>query len=167
MGGPGTTGRAAHRARAEALVEGTARHELTEDEELTLSDAQGDPAKQQPFPYVTRLDILHPALEVVDVNAIVASNTHRWFNQTLCKVNESVVRLGIVQGEYHWHQHNDLDEFFYVVEGRLLIDLEGRTVELGPEQGIVIPKGVQHRPRAPERVVVLMVEGEGIVPTGD
>jgi mannose-6-phosphate isomerase-like protein (cupin superfamily) len=132
-----------------------------------MPDAPNEAGQQKPYPYVTRLDILHKSLEVVDVGAIVESNTHRWFNQTLCKVNESVVRLGIVQGEYHWHQHNDLDEFFYIVEGRLFIDLEGRTVDLGPKQGIVIPKGVQHRPRAPERVVVLMVEGEGIVPTGD
>jgi mannose-6-phosphate isomerase-like protein (cupin superfamily) len=82
-------------------------------------------------------------------------------------VNESVVRLGVVQGEYHWHKHDDLDEFFYVVEGRFLIDLEGRTVELAPRQGFVVPKGVVHRTRAPERAVILMVEGAGIVPTGD
>lgn len=119
------------------------------------------------YPYVTRMDILHGPLEVVDVQAIVDRCTDRWFNQTLCKVNDSVVRLGIVQGEYHWHQHDDLDEFFYVVEGRFLIDLKDRTVDLGPRQGFVVPKGVQHRPRAPEKTVILMVEGEGIVPTGD
>lgn len=121
----------------------------------------------EPYPYLTNLDILHGPLEVVDVQAIVDACTHPWFNQTLCKVNESVVRLGVVQGEYHWHQHDDLDEFFYVVEGRFLIDLEDRTVDLGPRQGFVVPKGVRHRPRAPERTVILMVEGEGIVPTGD
>ena len=125
----------------------------------------GDNAPE--YPYVTRMDILHGPLEVIDVKAIVERCTDRWFNQTLCKVNDSVVRLGIVQGEYHWHQHDDLDEFFYVVEGRFLIDLEDRTVDLGPKQGFVVPKGVQHRPRAPEKTVILMVEGEGIVPTGD
>jgi mannose-6-phosphate isomerase-like protein (cupin superfamily) len=82
-------------------------------------------------------------------------------------VNDSVVRLGVLQGEYHWHKHDDEDEFFYVVEGRFLIDLEGRTVELGPRQGFVVPRGVRHRTRAPERTVILMVEGAGIVPTGD
>jgi mannose-6-phosphate isomerase-like protein (cupin superfamily) len=122
---------------------------------------------EKPYPYLTRLDILHGPLEVVDVQAIVDACTHPWFNQTLCRVNESVVRLGIVQGEYHWHKHDDLDEFFYVVEGRFLIDLDDRTVELGPRQGFVVPKGVRHRPRAPERTVILMVEGAGIVPTGD
>jgi mannose-6-phosphate isomerase-like protein (cupin superfamily) len=119
------------------------------------------------YPYVTRLDIEYGPMELIDVRSIADACTHRWFNQTLCKVNDSVVRLGVVQGEYHWHKHDDLDEFFYVVEGRFIIDMEDRTVELGPEQGFVVPKGARHRPRAPERTVILMVEGEGIVPTGD
>jgi mannose-6-phosphate isomerase-like protein (cupin superfamily) len=118
-------------------------------------------------PYDTRLDIKYAPGEVVDVPALVATVTHPWFNQTLCKVNESVVRLGVVQGEYHWHKHDDEDEFFHVVSGRFLIDLEDRTVDLAPGQGFVVPKGVLHRPRAPERTVILMVEGAGIVPTGD
>jgi mannose-6-phosphate isomerase-like protein (cupin superfamily) len=103
----------------------------------------------------------------VDVPALVAACTHPWTNQTLCQVNGSVVRLGVVRGEYHWHKHDADDEFFYVVEGRLLLDLEGRTVELQPRQGFVVPKGVPHRTRAPERTVILMVENAGIVPTGD
>lgn len=124
-------------------------------------------AEPSAYPYETRLDILHGPLEVVDVQAVVDAVRHPWFNQTLCKVNDSVVRLGVVQGEYHWHEHQDLDEFFYVVEGALWIDLEGRSVELRPRQGFVVPKGVRHRTRAPERTVILMVEGAGIVPTGD
>lgn len=119
------------------------------------------------YPYVTRLDIKYPPLEVIDVQTLAAAVTDRWFNQTLCKVNDSVVRLGVMQGEYHWHTHDDLDEFFYVVEGKFLIDLEGKTVELTPRQGFVVPKGVVHRTRAPERAMILMVEGADIVPTGD
>jgi hypothetical protein len=119
------------------------------------------------YPYTTLLDIRYPPLEVVDVPALVAACTDRWYNQTLCRVNDSVVRLGIVQGEYHWHKHDDEDEFFFVLEGRFLIDLEDRTVELAPRQGFVVPKGVRHRTRAPERTVLLMMEGVGIVPTGD
>jgi len=76
------------------------------------------------------------------------------------------VRVGIVQGADHWHQHDHDDEFFYVVEGRFIIDLEGRSVELAPRQGFVVPRGVVHRTRAPERTIVLMVETAGIVPTG-
>jgi mannose-6-phosphate isomerase-like protein (cupin superfamily) len=119
------------------------------------------------YPYVTHLNAFYPALEVVDAPALIAACTDRWYNQTLCRVNDTVVRLGIMQGEYHWHKHDDEDEFFYVVEGRFLIDLEGRTVELLPRQGFVVPKGVLHRTRAPERTVILMVEGAGIIPTGD
>ena len=121
---------------------------------------------QVPYPYETRLNIQFAPLELIDVQAMVDGCTYQWFNQTLCKVNDSVVRLGIVQGEYHWHKHADEDEFFYVVEGRFIIDLEDRTVELLRRQGFVVPRGVPHRPRAPERTVILMVEGAGIIPTG-
>jgi mannose-6-phosphate isomerase-like protein (cupin superfamily) len=122
-------------------------------------------AKQ--YPYVTRLNILHQPLEVIDVQKLVDACTDQWYNQTLCKVNDSVVRMGVVRGEYHWHKHDKDDEFFYVVEGKFLIDLEGRTVVLGSRQGFTVPKGVRHRTRAPERAVILMVENAGIVPTGD
>lgn len=119
------------------------------------------------YPYATHLDVYYAPLERIDVQTLVEACTEQWYNQTLCRVNDSVVRLGVLQGEYHWHKHDDEDEFFYVVEGRFLIDLEGRTVELAPRQGFVVPKGVVHRTRAPERAVILMVEGAGIVPTGD
>ena len=117
-------------------------------------------------PYETRLNVLHNALELIDVRQLVAECKFPWYNQTLCKVNESVVRLGVVQGEYHWHKHDEEDEFFYVVSGQFVIDLEDRTVALDPQQGFVVPKGVMHRPRAPERTVILMVETATIVPTG-
>jgi len=119
------------------------------------------------FPYETRSNVLCQPLEVIDEKALADACTYKWYNQTLCGVNDSVVRLGVVEGEYHWHKHDTEDEFFYVVEGRLLIDLEDRTVELGPRQGVVIPRGVMHRPRAPQRTVMLMVETSGIVPTGN
>jgi mannose-6-phosphate isomerase-like protein (cupin superfamily) len=119
------------------------------------------------YPYDTRLNVLHKPLELIDEKALSDAAPPTWYNQTLCQVNGSVVRIGVVEGEYHWHKHDGDDEFFYVVEGRLLIDLEGRLVELGPRQGFVVPKGVLHRTRAPERTVILMVENAGIIPTGD
>src|SRR5205807_9299725 len=109
----------------------------------------------QEYSYATFLNVLFPPLRLMDVPSLVVACTHPWYNQTLCKVNDSVVRLGVVQGEYHWHKHDDEDEFFFVVSGRFLIDLEGRTVDLGPGRGFVVPKGVPHRPRAPERTVIL------------
>ena len=119
------------------------------------------------FPYETRLNILYSPLQVIEEKELADSCRFRWYNQTLCQVNGSVVRLAVVEGEYHWHKHVDDDEFFYVLEGKLLIDLEGRTVELGPRQGMVVPKGMLHRTRALERTVMLMVENAGIIPTGN
>ena len=124
-------------------------------------------SETEAYPYETRLNIEFQPLELIDEKALADACAHKWYNQTLCKVNESVVRLGVVEGEYHWHKHDEDDEFFYVVEGRLAIDLEGRTVELAPRQGFVVPKGVMHRTRAPGRTVILMVENAGIIPTGD
>jgi mannose-6-phosphate isomerase-like protein (cupin superfamily) len=119
------------------------------------------------FPYETRLNLLHEPLEVIDEKALSNACTYKWFNQTLCRVNESVVRLGVVEGEYHWHKHENDDEFFYVIEGELFIDLEYRTIKLLPRQGFVVPKGVLHRTRALQRTVMLMVENMGIIPTGN
>lgn len=119
------------------------------------------------YPYVTLLDVRYKPLEIIDEKALTDACTHKWYNQTLCAVNNSVVRLGVIQGEYHWHKHDQDDEFFYVLEGQLLIDLEDRTVTLNPRQGFVVPKRVVHRTRAPQRTVILMVENAGIIPTGN
>lgn len=126
------------------------------------------PDDQSPagFSYNTRLNILCAPLEVVDLPQLVADCQDQWYNQTLCQVDGSVVRLGVVEGEYHWHHHENEDEFFYVVSGRFLIDLEDRTIDLTPGKAVVVPKGIRHRPRAPEHTVILMVERAGIVPTG-
>ena len=120
-----------------------------------------------PHPYETRLNILHAPLELVDIQPLVDECEFSWYNQTLCKVNDSVVRLGVMEGEYHWHKHDEDDEFFYVVEGEFIIDLDGRSVTVRPRQGFVVPRGVKHRTRAPTRSVVLMIETAAIVPTGD
>jgi mannose-6-phosphate isomerase-like protein (cupin superfamily) len=119
------------------------------------------------YPYETRLNIEFQPLEPIDEKALADACQYKWYNQTLCQVNGSVIRLGVVQGEYHWHKHDDDDEFFYVVEGKLFIDLTERTVELGPRHGFVVPKGVVHRTRAAERTVMLMVENAAIVPAGN
>jgi mannose-6-phosphate isomerase-like protein (cupin superfamily) len=124
-------------------------------------------ASTSSFPYETRLNVLHGPLQVIDEKALADSCEFTWYNQTLCRVNDSVVRLGVIQGDYHWHKHDQDDEFFYVVEGQLLIDLEDKTVSLSPRQGFVVPKGVLHRTRALERTVILMVENMGIIPTGN
>ncbi len=116
--------------------------------------------------YTIHTDEKFGPLELIDVKALAAA-VNPWFNQTLCRVNDCVVRLGVVHGEFHWHHHDREDEFFYVVQGRWLIDLEDRTIDLGPGQGFTVPHGVRHRTRAPERTVLLMFEGATVKPTGD
>jgi mannose-6-phosphate isomerase-like protein (cupin superfamily) len=121
----------------------------------------------QQFPYTTHLDVKFAPLSIVDVPGLIAACKDRWYNQTLCEVNDSVIRLGVLQGEYHWHKHDHDDEFFFVLEGQFFIDLESGPVELKPLEGFVVPRGVVHRTRAPQRAVILMAETRAIVPTGD
>jgi mannose-6-phosphate isomerase-like protein (cupin superfamily) len=117
--------------------------------------------------YDIHLEDKYGSLEVIDVPAEIAAN-EPWFNQTLTTVNDAVVRLGVIEGDFHWHKHDDQDEFFLVLEGRLLIDLDDRgTVTLEPHHGFTVPRGVMHRTRAPVRTAILMVEESGVVPTGD
>ncbi len=123
---------------------------------------------EEKYPYVNHMNILHDALELIDVESLVSQCKDKWYNQTLCKVNESVIRLGILQGEYHWHKHEIEDEFFFTLDGELIIDIEdSESVSLRKHLGYTVPKGVVHKTRAPGKTVVLMVETAGIVPTGD
>ncbi len=118
-------------------------------------------------PYDINLEVKFDQLERIDVGAEAAA-VEPWFNQTLTAVNDSVVRLGVLEGAFHWHKHEAEDEFFFVIEGELHIDVEDAdTIVLGVHQGVTIPRGVVHRPRAPGRTVVVMVEPATVVPTGD
>ena len=117
--------------------------------------------------YNQQMNIKFQHQERIDIATIVETCTDKWFNQTLTKVNDSVARIGIVEGEYHWHTHEDDDEFFFVLSGKLYIDLKDQTIELNPNQGVTISKGVSHRPRAPKKTVMLMVETALIDPIGD
>jgi mannose-6-phosphate isomerase-like protein (cupin superfamily) len=119
------------------------------------------------YGYDQRMNIKYQHLELIDIPTIVEECQQRWFNQSLTTVNGSVVRIGIVEGEYHWHKHDEDDEFFFVLTGKLYIDLEDRTVELNPSQGTTISKGVLHRPRAAHETVMLMVETDAIDPIGN
>jgi mannose-6-phosphate isomerase-like protein (cupin superfamily) len=117
--------------------------------------------------YDIHLEDKYGAMQAFDVGAEAAAH-EPWFNQTLTTVNDSVVRLGVIDGDFHWHKHDDTDEFFLVLEGQLLLDFEDReTVTLAPHQGYTVPRGVVHRTRAPVRTAILMVEKEGVAPTGD
>jgi mannose-6-phosphate isomerase-like protein (cupin superfamily) len=118
-------------------------------------------------PYDIHLDDKFGHLKLIDLDAEAAAH-EPWFNQTLTKVNDVVVRLGVLEGEFHWHKHDLEDEFFLVLEGELIIEIDGaETVRLVSHQGYTMPRGVMHKTSAPARTVVVMVEAAGVVPTGD
>jgi mannose-6-phosphate isomerase-like protein (cupin superfamily) len=120
-----------------------------------------------PGDYDIELDEKYGQLALIDIAAEAAAHDP-WFNTTLTSVDEAVVRLGVIEGDFHWHRHEAEDEFFLVLEGELVIELEGaETVRLRPHQGYTVPKGIRHRTSAPVRTVIVMVERAGVVPTGD
>ncbi|MFX0019986.1 MAG: cupin domain-containing protein [Promethearchaeota archaeon] len=117
--------------------------------------------------YSINLEIKYKPLEIIDIPKLIANCTKKWQNLSLCEVNDSVVRLAVIEGEFHWHKHEKEDEFFFVIDGLLLIDLEDKLIEVKANQGFTVPKGVLHRTRAPSRTSVLLIEKSTIKPTGD
>ena len=117
--------------------------------------------------YSIDLDVKYDPLELIDIPNLIEESTKNWQNFSLSEVNDCVIRLGVIHGEFHWHTHDNEDEFFYVIDGLLHIDLEDKTFDLHPGQGFMVPKGVSHRTRAPQRTSILMVEGKTVTPTGD
>ena len=143
-------------ARASPPSSRTRRHQVT-DETSAMTNPE----------YDIHLDDKYGSLTVIDIPAEIAAH-EPWFNQTLTTVNDAVVRLGLLEGDFHWHKHDADDEFFLVLDGQLLIDLQDRdTIVLGPHQGYTVPRGILHRTRAPQRTAILMVEPAGVAPTGD
>ena len=117
--------------------------------------------------YSIDLEVKFKPLEIIDVSTLIASCSKKWQNISLCQVNNSVVRLAVIEGEFHWHKHDKEDEFFFVLEGVLLIDIDEKTITLKANQGYSVPKGILHRTRAPSRTAVLLIEHITIKPTGD
>ena len=106
-------------------------------------------------------------MKVIDVNEYVRNTKEKWVNYTLCPVNDCLVRMAVIEGDFHWHHHEKEDEFFFVVSGTLLLDVEEEIYELTPGQGFTVPRGIKHRTRAKEKTVILMVEGNTVNPNGD
>jgi mannose-6-phosphate isomerase-like protein (cupin superfamily) len=123
--------------------------------------------------YDIQTDALYAPLELIQAGKLADECAEKWWNRTLCRVNDSVARIGVFEGEFHWHKHDREDELFFVLDGTLLLDIEGaagsaaKTYELGPRQAMMVPRGVVHRTRSPKRSVVLMIEAATVVPTGD
>jgi mannose-6-phosphate isomerase-like protein (cupin superfamily) len=122
---------------------------------------------QKNFNYNQQMNIKFDSLEKITIKDIVRTNTDKWFNQSLCEVNSSVLRLGIFEGEYHMHKHENDDEVFFVLEGAIVLETEKGNFELGQYEGVCVPKGTMHRPIVPNgKAVVLMIENKGIDPIG-
>ncbi len=121
----------------------------------------------QQHDYKFQMDVKYDYLEKIKVSEIVENCSDKWFNQTLCKVNSSVLRLGIFEGEFHMHKHDDDDEVFFVLSGSIVLETENGNFELGENEGVCVPKGIMHRPIAEKRAIVLMIENDGIQPVGD
>lgn len=117
--------------------------------------------------YSIDLEIKYNSLEIIDIQQLIEECNKEWQNISLCNVNDSVIRLAVVKGEFHWHKHDKEDEFFFVIEGLFIIDLEEKSIELKPKQGFTVPKGVMHKTRAPSRTAVLVIEKNTVNPTGD
>ena len=118
--------------------------------------------------YSIQYDPLFTVLQTIDVQTFIDQVDEPWYNQTLIQVGDVLVRLGVIQGEFHWHKHDEQDEFFFVIEGLFRIELDrAETVELGPRQAFCVPAGLRHRPVVPVRSAVLMLEKAGVVATGD
>jgi len=117
--------------------------------------------------YSIDLEVKFKPLEIIDISKLIANCSKKWQNLSLCEVNDSVVRLAVIEGEFHWHKHDKEDEFFFVIDGLLLIDLEDNTIKLKSNQGFTVPKGLIHRTRAPSRTSILLIEKSTIKPTGD
>ena len=118
--------------------------------------------------YSINMEACYGFLKLIDVPGLVAQCKEKWYNQTLCKVNGNLVRLGIFnEGEFHWHKHDNEDEFFFVLKGTLHVELENEAFALNLHQGVTVPKGVLHRTFVKEPTVVIMVEGDTVTPTGD
>jgi mannose-6-phosphate isomerase-like protein (cupin superfamily) len=116
--------------------------------------------------YAINLDVKFGPLQLIDTPELISAVTDQWFNQSLCQINDCIVRLGVMQGEFHWHKHDTEDEFFFVLEREFIIDLEGQTITLKQHQGFMVPRGVVHRTRAPQRAAILMIEKSTVQPTG-
>lgn len=119
------------------------------------------------YNYSIDLEVKFKPLEILDITNLIANCSKNWQNISLCEVNDCIVRLAVIEGEFHWHKHDKEDEFFYVIEGLLLIDLEEKTIKLKPNQAFTVPMGIIHKTRAPSRTSVLLMEKKSIKPTGD
>ena len=103
----------------------------------------------------------------INLEAKLATFSEHWQPRVVTQYNGNDVMVVKVKGEFTWHRHDDTDDFFLVLKGHLRIELRDRSVELGPGELFVVPRGVEHRPVAAEEVHLLLIEPTGTPNTGD
>ncbi len=108
-----------------------------------------------------------PHTDAVNVAQKFSMFEDHWHPRLIARVNDTDVKITKLQGEFHWHQHDNEDELFFVIKGRLLMQFRDRDVWLEPGELIVVPRGVEHKPVAPEEVHLLLVEPSGTLNTGN
>ena len=96
--------------------------------------------------------------EVVDPRLIARSLVDHWSPRIVGEIDDSFVKVAKVKGEFPWHSHEDEDEMFMVLDGKLSIHMEDRTVELTVGEVFVVPKGVRHHPVAKDECLILLIE---------
>ena len=107
------------------------------------------------------------SMEAVNLDAMLARFTEHWLPKRIARINDYDVRIVKVQGDFTWHKHDETDEFFLVLTGELTIQLRDGDVVLAPRELFVVPRGVEHCPRADTETAVLLFEPSSVVNTGD
>ncbi|RSE94465.1 cupin domain-containing protein [Achromobacter aegrifaciens] len=108
-----------------------------------------------------------PEIRTINFADKLALISEHWMPKVVAEMNDYQFKLVKIQGEFVWHSHADTDETFIVIEGRLRIQLRDGHIDLGPGEMAVVPKGVAHKPCAPEEVKMLLIEPRGVRNTGD
>jgi mannose-6-phosphate isomerase-like protein (cupin superfamily) len=103
----------------------------------------------------------------INLAAKLATFSDHWSPRTVAQINDFDVMVVKAKGEFVWHRHEETDDFFLVLKGTLEIQMRDRTVTLGPGELFVVPRGVEHCPKAREEVHVLLIEPRGTPNTGD
>ena len=113
------------------------------------------------------LHVTIKAMKAVNLDTMLARFAEHWSPKKIAQVNDYDVRIVKIRGEFTWHRHADTDEFFLVLDGRLTIQMRDRDVVLGPRELFVVPRGVEHCPRADAETAVLLFEPSTVINTGD
>ena len=104
---------------------------------------------------------------VVSPARVAGALTELWSPRVIGELDDAYIKVAKVQGTLAWHSHDNEDEMFLVLEGRLRIEMEGSTVELGEGDMYVVPKGVRHNPVADEECLIMLIEGKSTLHTGE